>query len=132
MRIFVMIIAMFFLLSCASTGPRDPLGIFAILDQELEKDAAPVNKKGWVVQDEDGYLWEFWAPQGRATIVLARCEYSYMKITGVEKWIGRYYNQTTSLWGDGMRNRPHWDPNLQGLSGCVSWVEHFMYGDYYI
>lgn len=132
LMIVAMIVAFFFLVAgCASTQTQDPLGIFAMLDKELEKETVKIDK-GWVVQDEDGWVWEYWAPQGKATIVLARCEYSFVRYQGIEHWTGTYYNQVTSFWGFGMLNRPQYQPDLEGLVGCVSWVENFMYGDYYI
>jgi hypothetical protein len=138
MKVFVIIIGMFFLLSCATLTPEQQIlkGMEDYLGLDLEEPEKYKDEeatlKGWVPQTDSGYVWEYWAPQGNATIVVARCEYSYMKLQGIRQWTGRYYNQATSLWGDDMRNRPHYQSGLEELAGCVKWVEHFMYGDYYI
>ena len=105
----------------------DPLGIMEGLEQELEaQEANEWIKNGWIPIDEPGYTWEYWARTRYDNIeVVARCEYTYMKVSGVEKWRGTYYGTPTDFyWNDPPVAR------LDNLSGCVEWVNHHKNGDY--
>ena len=87
---------------------------------------------GWVAADEDGYVWEYRGRLGNTEIVLARCEYMFIRWNGIEKWKGWYYMKTQDFNGEGFDDRFVDNRNLDGLCGCVNWVAHQMYGDYYI
>jgi hypothetical protein len=99
------------------------------LYEELEREPeVPEKRTGWVVQDNDGYVWEYHAQRGESVIeVVARCNYTFVKYSGVEEWQGVYYGTPTDFYWS--------DPPTKvtdGLSGCVSWVNHHLNGDYYI
>lgn len=90
-------------------------------------------ERGWHPVDDDGYVWEYMSinRMGGLTIV-ARCEYTMIQWNGVEKWKGTYYVKSMDFSGNGFFDRFYDDANLDGLCGCVEWVNHNMIGDYYI
>jgi hypothetical protein len=90
---------------------------FGEFDIETEKVEL---KSGWEPMDDDGYRWVFF---DRAGYKLAECYYTYMKVSGVEKWIGKYYNFQIDI----MNQYP--TQELDGLCKCVEWVDHMMIGD---
>jgi hypothetical protein len=83
---------------------------------------------GWVPVDDAGYHWEYRVRARYDNIqTLAKCEYTYMKVSSIEQWRGAYYGTPTDFYES--------DPpvaTVDGLSGCVSWVNHHMNGDYFI
>lgn len=83
----------------------------------------------WVALDQDGYVWEYRAlAKYDDTQVVARCEYQYIKINGVEQWRGIYYNSGTDFDNKFFPQKAY----LENLASCVKWVNHFMYGDFYL
>ena len=113
---------------CA-TVHKDPLGIMEQLEQELEtEEVNEWRKNGWVPIDKSGYYWEYWARTRYNNVeIVAKCVYTYIKVSGVEKWKGTYYGTPTDLyWSDPPMSR------LDGLHSCISWVNHHMNGDYFI
>jgi hypothetical protein len=115
---------------CATLqNQRDPLNILQGVENELKVQAPQDQRKvGWFVQDDDGYLWEYRARARYDNIqVLATCEYTYMRVSGVEKWRGTYYGTPTDMyWNDPPVAR------LDNLVGCFNWVNHHMNGDQFI
>ena len=118
--IFVLSFVLSFATGCATTS--DPLGIIKGLENELQMEAPQDQRKvGWVPMSDSGYSWHYWAGDR----VLASCSYQYMKISDVEQWRGSYYGSKTDFM---MKTERVQASNLKGLSGCVVWVEHHMYG----
>jgi hypothetical protein len=126
---FVIALALVFNMGCVSVQkPREPHPILDGLEQELnESEKGPsqeeVTELGWIPMSETGYTWLYKARRANGSVeVVAMCRYDFMKVGGVEKWTGTYYQNPT-------------DPpqsQLDNLSGCVAWVNHHMYGDYFI
>ena len=113
-------------------GWRRRLGI-AIMSLFLCVCSGPVS--GWKNIDGDyGWVWEYHAVRGGSTIlVVARCEYTGMRVRGVYLWNGTYYYKHRDFSGES----PGFDDyyrgeNLNGLEGCVQWAQDMMAGDYYI
>jgi hypothetical protein len=128
---FVLAMAMILNMGCATVQKQGSSLFMDFLYEELErepKQEKPEKRTGWIVQDDNGYRWEYHAQRRTDTIeVVARCEYTYIKYNGDEKWRGTYYGTPTDFYES--------DPPVRetdGLSGCVSWVNHHLYGDYYI
>jgi hypothetical protein len=116
-------------MGCATVQKQGSSLFMDFLYEELEREPeVPEKRTGWIVQDDNGFVWEYHAQRGVTAIeVVARCSYTYMKISGVEKWHGTYYGTPTDFYES--------DPPVRetdGLSGCVTWVNHHMNGDYYI
>ena len=103
-------------------------------DTQSKKTQKDLGQVGWLPQDKDGYLWEYHARgRGRVIQVVARCSYTFIRIRGVEKWNGTYYNILDDFGkGDQFDSFVTSWKRLDGLSGCVRWVEHFLYGDKFI
>lgn len=86
----------------------------------------------WVQMDSYGYVWELHDKRARYTQVVARCSYSFMRISGIERWRGIYFNKSMDFSGNGLDDRFVDNSDLDGLCGCVEWVYHFLFGDLYI
>lgn len=117
-----LLLATLLLLSgCASTS-RPPLEqqIMEGVEQGIKEIGA-----GWNPMDEDGYSWSLDAEDGT---MIARCYYTYIKISGVEKWQGVFYYQVHDLPAFGHYTTVETD----GLAECVEWVETFALGGYYL
>lgn len=127
---FVLATVLVFSCGCAV---NDPLGIFNELEQELngeqyDEDWEAEREVGWQAIDQSGNHWVLYVPNDDGVLRIASCDYSYMKIRGVEKWKGQYYGMVDSMNHHG----PVFDNDLENLVGCVTWVERFLYGDFYI
>jgi hypothetical protein len=84
--------------------------------------------RGWSPTGNSGNHWILRDFIGGELTVLAKCDYTYMSIRGVEKWKGTYFGMMDSRrW-----HEPVYDDKLERLSGCVDWVKMFYYGDYMI
>jgi hypothetical protein len=83
---------------------------------------------GWQPTSDFGNHWVLRGYIGGHLTILAKCDYTYMKIRGVEKWRGTYFGMKESFKWHG----PVFDKNLDNLVGCVDWVKMFYYGDYMI
>jgi hypothetical protein len=79
---------------------------------------------GWTPLTEDGYHWIFRTEQG----IQATCQYQYMRVQDVEMWKGTMHKMTT----DFMSDQSVQESGLSNLSGCVDWVNHHLYGGYYL
>jgi len=112
------------------TVQKERFLLMDMLEEELENEGQreAERKVGWTVIDEDGYHWEYRVLARWDNIqVLAVCEYTYMKVSGVEKWRGTYYGTPTDFyWKDPPVSR------VDNLSGCFDWVNHHMNGDHFI
>lgn len=125
---FVLAFAMLINMGCA-TVQKTPLGIMKELKNELKIQAPQDSRKvGWVAIDKDGYRWEYHAKaKYNNTQVLATCTYTYMRISGVERWKGTYHGTSTDFyWKDPPVAR------LDNLVGCFNWVNHHMNGNHFI
>jgi hypothetical protein len=85
-------------------------------------------RRGWSPLSESGNHWILRDYIGGHLTILARCDYTYMSVRGVEKWKGTYFGMRESLgW-----HEPVFNGDLEELAGCVEWVKMFYYGDYSI
>jgi hypothetical protein len=103
------------LMTCVSmptTSPEPP----ALLEQ--------TTLRGWQAMDENGNHWQYRTEEG----IVATCVYTYMKVGVVQMWRGTYYHKKTDFMEDG----PYQQGGLGNLVGCVVWVYHNLYGDYWI
>lgn len=87
---------------------------------------------GLWVQLAEGMIWEYHAVRNGNTQVVARCEYQYVRLSGVRWWRGTYFNKTWDFFSGGFEDGFITETELPELCGCVEWVNHFMLGDYYI
>jgi hypothetical protein len=131
---FVLALALLINMGCATTGGISPDildGLMSELELEGPKKSYQVPEDvqaGWQPTGISGNHWILRGFIGGKLTVLARCDYSYMRVMGVEKWKGIYYGMTDDIsFGD-----PVSHPDLRNLSGCVDWVKMFYYGDYSI
>jgi hypothetical protein len=124
---------LFLLISCAT--PNASTDIMSNLEEELSKPEQNITQitecyRGWCPLKEDGYDWVFRVDGGSETDsqILGECYYTYMRVNGVELWNGTYYGYNTDFFGGG--NVP--EKRADSLSGCVAWLENFIYGDWFI
>jgi hypothetical protein len=127
---FVLAMALLLNYGCATVQSKGSSLFMDYLYEELEREPEEQKeevKTGWIVQDKDGYRWELRANRGSNIEVVAICSYTFIKYQGVEKWRGVYYGTPTDFYES--------DPpigEVDGLFGCVEWVNHHLYGDYFI
>jgi hypothetical protein len=129
---FVLSLALLLNMGCATTGGISP-GILDGLMNELEepKESYQVPEeiqRGWQPISESGNHWILRDYIGGKLYILARCDYTYRSVMGVEKWKGTYFGMADELNFGG----PVYDDRLENLAGCVDWVKNFYYGDYSI
>ena len=129
---FVLATAMLINMGCA-TASGTGMGILEGMMNELEGPSQTYQvpegiHRGWSPTSESGNHWVLRDYIGGKLHILARCDYTYMKVMGVEKWKGKYYGMTDDLNFD----KPVSNYELDELSGCVDWVKMFYYGDYTI
>jgi hypothetical protein len=79
---------------------------------------------GWSPIAENGYHWIYRTEQG----IQATCSYTYMRVNDVEMWEGVMHKMPTSFMGGQVVQ----EAGLENLAGCVEWVEHHLYGGYYL
>ena len=127
---FVLAFALLINMGCAANVGSSILeGVMEGLEgPRFEENWKPKIEEGWQPVTQDGNHWSLYAPIGGNLNLIATCDYSYMKVSGVEKWRGRYFGMTSDLHFHGYV----FDSELQNLSGCVEWVKMFYYGDYSI
>lgn len=103
----------------------DPNIILKGLEETLKE--LPPPEEGWVVIDQDGYIWEYWTMRGDVLVTLGRCEYTYMRVSGVEIWRGTYHWSERDLYmGSPIQ------AETEGLHECTEWIMHHAIGDYYV
>lgn len=130
--------AMIVVFQCSCSITREDALVNSFIEQfenELglyeEEYTIPEDKPlGWVPRTESGNHWSYWVLRGRERVLLASCDYSYMKVRGIELWNGTYYNITDDF--AYYNGQPLIESGLENLCGCVSWVNKFLNGDYYI
>lgn len=83
------------------------------------------SKGGWFPLDDDGYIWVLESVNGR---MIAKCSYTFITVSGVQKWDGVFYRQSNDLF-----DTPYtFEDDLDNLCGCVQWAEMFALGGYYL
>jgi hypothetical protein len=122
----LIIACLFSNLGCASVH-KDVIA--AEMNKPPER-AIPQLHLGWNSMGETGHHWTYLCKNRNDIFVeLARCEYQYIKIKGVEMWRGTYFGKMTSFQ---MKKDPFTKGRLDGLYRCVEWVRHHRIGDWYI
>ena len=74
---------------------------------------------------ESGNLWMYRTERG----IQAVCRYQYMKVSDVRQWSGEMKKMYTDFMGG---TETYYESGLEELAGCVAWVEHHLYGGYYL
>lgn len=79
----------------------------------------------WVPTNDSGFHWVYRTEEG----IMASCDYQYMRVKGVRHWQGKMWKMNTDFMGG---TDPYIQSGLEELAGCVAWVEHNLYGGYWI
>ncbi len=126
---FVIALALLVNMGCATAQSSIFEGMMNELEGPGQSYQVPEDvQAGWQPTSESGNHWVLRGFIGGKLNILARCDYTYIKIRGVERWKGRYYGMKDELnFDDPVSNH-----DLKELSGCVEWVKMFYYGDYSI
>lgn len=105
------------LLGCAPTKQMQ----FGILEDFLEEFTQAAPSSGWKAGNETGTSWHFTNSDG---YVIGAC---HMIKKSPELWFGKvlFYRDD---FGDGEIPQD----KFSSLCECVEWVEHYVYGNYYI
>jgi hypothetical protein len=131
---FVLALALLLNMGCATARDISPDildGLMNELELEGPKESYQVPegvRRGWSPLSESGNHWILRDYIGGKLYILARCDYTYRTVSGVEKWKGTYFGMADELNFGG----PVYDNRLENLVGCVDWVKNFYYGDYCI
>jgi len=126
---FVLATALLINMGCATVGNDILEGMMNELEGPNQSYQVPEDvQAGWQPTSDSGNHWVLRGFLGGKLTILATCDYTYMKIMGVEKWKGRYFGMTDDMNFHG----PVWNNDLENLVGCVDWVKNFYYGDYSI
>jgi hypothetical protein len=131
---FVLAFAMLLNMGCATTGGISPDildGLMNELQLEGPRESYQVPteiQRGWMPSSESGNHWVLRDYIFGKLTILAKCDYTYMTISRVERWKGTYLGMNDSMgW-----HEPVFNSELEELAGCVAWVKMFYYGDYSI
>lgn len=138
-RILVLLTALLLIFSCTSIdlSPDEQLLLGMFKDgyrEGVERTGHQDNFKfdayslGWVARNDSGNEWDYWINYEGVRTVLATCEYSYMRVVGVEKWKATYHGMSDSR----MHHGPVYDFNRDNMCGCFDWVQRFIVGHYYM
>jgi len=127
---FVIAFALLINMGCATVAGSNILdGMLGELEGNQQTYQVPEDiQRGWMPTSDSGDHWVLRDYIGGKLNLIATCDYTYMKIRGIEIWKGKYFGMTDDLNFHG----PVFDDNLENLAGCVDWVKNFYYGDYSI
>jgi predicted small secreted protein len=126
---WLLILVLAFVLGCATVQGQGNF-IDELMKAPTESaDRRFIKEKGWTPLHANGNTWNLYVVEDGHLVVLAQCRYQYVKIQGVEMWMGSYFAGRDDLNPYGHYLIVH---DLENLSGCVEWVEHQVLGDYFI
>jgi len=127
---WLIILVTCFVMSCATVGGKGNfIDEMMKAPTETQAEWRMIKEKGWVPLHDNGNTWNLYALRGNHLVVLAQCRYQYMKIRGIEMWLGSYFYGKDDLTPFSHYLR---QGRLESLSGCVDWVNHQVLGDLYI
>jgi hypothetical protein len=133
----LLLVALLFILGCVTNDSFES-NLLSMMEGQLNGNTLVLDDKvyagpKWVPVDKNGNTWELVTNGHRigTDLIIAKCEYTYMKVRGIRLWRGVYYMGVTDFFGGGFDKDFKRGDDLEELHGCVEWVNKQLLGDYY-